>query len=645
MAQQQPQSPTLKTQEEKKETDFERWQRQQRELAERRERLAEERLRKSQEQEEVDRQEQERLLREEHERQKREQEERQREEFEQRQRAERERLEREREERERIERERREREERERIEREEQERRDRLERTRLEREQREIEERERQEREKQERQKLEKERDLEKQRKDSQAEMNRESDRLRVIERERRMLFSDDTESKKTLDYIEAMSEDEVEREFRRRLEAENKRKSDNQDRRASGLVSVTRVTYLPERNDQSERDRRLQMILQEQKMLAQERNKGGSLRREDNGLRRNEVEGERRLQQLELERKLEEQSILREKENEARRQLQEEQRRRSDLGVGADHVMELKERALRDYERRRGLIDQEIAKQQANLKYQDEIRLTESDEVKSKSDQQKPVSVLKTTNGSKPKKQVSFSQMSTEIREPASPTYVVESSSGYTAKITPAASVRLVETRPPAIHSPPESPLSSPPDSPPESPHDYPPVPRPPPPEYDEYDPPPLPPPPSELLEDDDDFPPPPPPRSPLLERSSNDNYNYSPRNSMPPGYGTYPRASRPMSYPAPADLDSIQLTESLKYSGSNNNIIAMNSGIRQTRSLGRIPAGGGTPPPIPKKPEQLGFKDKMKLFNQNQTPESKVTTSRWQREQYGVNGDITYT
>lgn len=696
--------PVEKPKEEPKESDFERWQRQQRELAERREREAEERERQptldrqheqrekaQREERERQHEEKERLERERLQREEKERLERERQEEEQRQREERERRDQERRERmqrSKLERERREREEKELQERLEKQRQDRekQEAERKRKEQEELEQKAKAERERQERERREQQALVEKNKQQEQHRQRLESERerLKIIERERRLLYPDDAAGNKTLDYIESMTEDEVEKEFKRRLEAENRRKGDVEDRRAKGLVSVTRVTYHPDRNDQSERDRRLQMILQEQRLLDKERSRRSEvvikrdqdsdatgnfqqMREEEERKLREEHREQRLQQQHDLKLKLEEQHILREKENEARRQLQEEQRRRPGRINEPDHVLELKERALKDYERRRILIDQEIARHQAQEKLQEDLWQKEMDEVKTKFDQQKPVSLLKTSNGNKPKKQVSFSQMSTEFREPSSPTYVVESSSGYTAKVTPAASVRLVETRPPAIHTPPDSPLSSPPDSPPESPRDYPPLPRPPPPVYDEYDPPPLPPPPSELLEDDD-FPP--PPRSAYSDRSSSSSidprspvepYNHGEvfhgnqsRNTYPAGYGTYPRAARPMSYPTPADLDSIQFNDSMPYSGSNNNIVTLNSGIRETRSLGRINVGdknsrysdsSNTPPPIPKKPESMGFKDKMKIFNQDKTPENRVTSSKWERKTFGVNGEVTYT
>jgi hypothetical protein len=121
-------------------------------------------------------------------------------------------------------------------------------------------------------------------------------------------------------------------------------------------------------------------------------------------------------------------------------------------------------------------------------------------------------------------------------------------------------------------------------------------------------------------------------------------------------------------MSYPTPADLDNLQFNDSGRYSGSNNNISGFNSvsGLRQTQSLGRINNAESSaveanrirmgqisltddprkvPPPVAKKPENLEFKDKMKMFNQDGTPKSRVTVSRWQRDQVDVNGDVSYT
>lgn len=121
-------------------------------------------------------------------------------------------------------------------------------------------------------------------------------------------------------------------------------------------------------------------------------------------------------------------------------------------------------------------------------------------------------------------------------------------------------------------------------------------------------------------------------------------------------------------MSYPTPADLDNLQFNDTVRYGGSNNNISGFNSssGIRETQSLGRITSTDASaveanrvrmgrisltddtrkePPPVAKKPEKLGFKEKMKMFNQDGTPKSRATVSRWERDQMDVNGDVSYT
>lgn len=369
----------------------------------------------------------------------------------------------------------------------------------------------------------------------------------------------------------------------------------------------------------------------------------------------------------FERRKQLEEQRIIREKEEQLRKQQvddQQLQEGRTRKPSTEEHVNELKNRATADYERRRKLIDEEINRRRSE-----------------------PVSALKNSGSSKPKKQVSFSKVATEIREPASPTYVVGTPSGYTARVTPAPSVRYVDTRAPsdAVPDSARPPL-------PDDDDDLPP-------------PPPPPPPPDELLEDDS-FPPPPPMKSPqsferfaALNSDRSRSLGYTSRvtfapqgprdtpdyptaysssgvplrqppitsSSAYPSYVTLPRKPRPVSYPAALEMNQQGPPAPPTRYGSQDNILDGPSSRSQPQyapkparldsdelngaeiargRLGRMSLTDEEKSEnqfVSKKPENLHFKDKLKMFNKD-SPEEKVRTSRWQQEQMAqLNGDLT--
>ena len=379
--------------------------------------------------------------------------------------------------------------------------------------------------------------------------------------------------------------------------------------------------------------------------------------------------------------RQLEEQQLLREKEEQVRREdewMRDGSRRLST----EDHVNELKQRAMVDHDRRRKLIDEEINRRRP-------LR------------EDKPLSVLKNSNSMRPRKQVSFSSVATEI-EPSSPTYVVGSSAGYTARVTPAASVRYVHTRMPADGTAlAQLPL-------PEDDDD------------DDLPPPPPPPPPEELL-NEDLFPPPPPPKSShSLQRFTalsgvSNNFGYNPRVSLSstsaaprssydasfrppsnnyqpghppprgdsynspsevqyrnvpvsssggyPSYITMPRKARPLSYPAALDTNPPLAPQ--RY-GSQENMLDGPSSTHSGRprfqppqaarldsdddmvdfaraGIARVSLTDEEKTRGPAKPEKLDFRDKLKMFNAS-SPQDKVRASKWQREQLAqMNGDVT--
>ena len=406
----------------------------------------------------------------------------------------------------------------------------------------------------------------------------------------------------------------------------------------------------IQQRRDQEERLRReSQKQKEEQERLLAEEQREAEMRRD-----------------VERRKQIEEKRIIKEKEEQLRKQQLEDQRLqegRTRKPSTEEHVNELKNRATADYERRRKLIDEEISRRRSE-----------------------PVSVLKNSGSSKPKKQVSFSNVATEIREPVTLPYVVGTSTGYTARVTPAPSVRYVNTRAPsdAVPDVARPPL-------PDDDDDLPP-------------PPPPPPPPDELLEDDG-FPPPPPMKSlqsferftALSGDRSRSLGGYSSRptvapqgprdtqdypttyssagvllrqppitsSSAYPSYVTLPRKPRPVSYPAAFEMDQ-QGPPPVRY-GSQDNVLDVPQSRSQTQYIpkparldndelngseiarGRLARMSLTDEEksesqfVSKKPENLHFRDKLKMFNKD-TPEEKIRTSRWQQEQTAqLNGDLT--
>lgn len=403
----------------------------------------------------------------------------------------------------------------------------------------------------------------------------------------------------------------------------------------------------------------------QEERLRWQQNQK---LKEEEERLRKEEEREAEARREFERQKQQEEQKIVREKEAQLRKQqledqmLQEGKVRKPSV---EEHVNELKSRATADYERRRKLIDEEITRRRSE-----------------------PPSALRNSGSNRPKKQVSFSNVATEIREPASPTYVVGTASGYTARVTPAPSVRYVNTRAPS-------------DSEPDSAR--PPLPD----DDDDLPPPPPPPPPPDELLEDDNFPPPPPPKSlhsserfaALSGERPSRNGGYTSRvtisapgtrdqafypqpysntgvplrqppitsSSAYPSYATYPRRPRPVSYPAAFEMNQPGPPPAPTRYGSQDNVLdgppsrsqsqyapkpaRLDSdelnGMEMTRGrLGRMSLTDEEKSEgqfVSKKPEKLDFKDKLKMFNKD-TPEEKIRTSRWEQGQLAqMNGDLT--
>lgn len=403
----------------------------------------------------------------------------------------------------------------------------------------------------------------------------------------------------------------------------------------------------IQQRRDQEERLRReSEKQKQEQERLLAEEQRNAELKRD-----------------LERRKQLEEQRIVKEKEEQLRKHQVEEQQLqegRTRKPSTEDHVNELKSRATADYERRRKLIDEELNRRRSE-----------------------PISALKNPTLSKPKKQVSFSNVATEISDPTS-SYVVGTSSGYSARITPAPSIKYVNTRAPK-DAVPDSGRSHVPDDD----------------DDDDLPPPPPPPPPPEELLDDDNFPPPPPVKSQqsfdrfsALNNDRSRSLGYTSRvtvtpqgppeyptaysssgvplrqppitsSSAYPSYVTLPRKPRPVSYPAAFEMNQ-QGPAPVRY-GSQENVLDGPGSRAQPpyaptpsrlnnedlngpeNARGRLARMSLTDEEksegqfVSKKPENLHFRDKLKMFNK-ESPEEKVRTSRWQQDQMlQMNGDLT--
>lgn len=465
--------------------------------------------------------------------------------------------------------------------------------------------------------------------------------------------------------------EREQQKESQRRIQEQREREQEDwlrqqREKREQQRMEQEKLRLEKKMLEEEERNKKRLEIQQKRDQEERLRRESQKQKEEQERLLAEERRQTERQRDLERKRQLEEQKIIQEKEEQLRKQqfgdqrYQEESTRKLST---EDHVNELKNRATADYERRRKLIDEEINRRRSE-----------------------PVSVLKNSNSVKPKKQVSFSNVATEIREPASPTYVVGTPSGYTARVTPAPSVRYVNTRAPSDAGPDSV--------------------RPPPPDDDDDDlpPPPPPPPPPEELLDDDNFPPPPPAKSaqsferfnalsgdrsrslggytsqmtfaPQGPRNTRDYptpyssaaipYRQPPiPSSAYPSYVTLPRKPRPVSYPNAWEMDE-QGPPPVRY-GSQDNILDGPQSRPQPQyapkparldnddlngseiARGRLARMSLTDEEksenqfVSKKPENLHFRDKLKMFNQ-ETPEEKIRTSRWQQGQMAqLNGNIT--
>ena len=614
-------------------------------------------------------------------------------------------------------------------------------------------ERERQDRERQEQERQERERQvMEKQRRQSEQNSKEEP---QSYERQKRG-------STELLDKIETMSADEVEKEFQRRLEEENRRRDLQAAVTSETSSAVARVQYvIPEIEEQlrrkaeeerqerrsvqynrmtqleKEREQQREAQLREQEQrdreqkdwLQQQREKRERQRIEQERMRAEkkimEEEEERRKRQeiiqkreqeealrrtYQVQRQQEQEKLLREQRNEALRREEERKRQmeqqkilkekdeelrrqqdadptRSRMSNNESHINDLKAKAMIDYERRRIFLDEENQPQRGNGSRPQEL-----------TSQRSTNSLLKNSNTNslnKQKKQVSFSNVTTEITEPSAPSYVVGTSSGYTAIVTPAPSVRLVPSRIPDDEDPP--PYNSPPK-----------------PEYDEDDlpPPPPPPPPPELLDDDIAFPAPPPPQASTYdsnayderyERHISNNGTWVTDNSRTSQYShgngwshqqdvpvqhrqpevqfhrttpetssqdytsyvTWPRKNRPTSYPERQDISFKQkyvsqdnlddrVSHSSSYSraqlapkpwrGSNENMLQeQSSGVGDRFARLSLSEENKSRDKFSPKPESLKFRDKQKLFNEG-TPQDRARTSRWERDQVRqVNGGVS--
>lgn len=466
----------------------------------------------------------------------------------------------------------------------------------------------------------------------------------------------------------------EQQKDAQRRIQEQREREQEEwlkqqREKRDQQRMEQEKLRLEKKMQEEEERNKRRLEVQQRRDQDERLRRQSQQQKEEEERLRAEEEREAEARREFERRKQLEEQRIVKEKEQQLRKQQMEEQmlqEGRTRKPSTEEHVNELKDRASADYDRRRKLIDDEITRRRPAPE---------------------PVSVLRHPSSSRPKKQVSFSNVATEIREPASPTYVVGTPSGYTARVTPAPSVRYVNTRAPsdAVQDAARPPL-------PDDDDDLPP-------------PPPPPPPPDELLEDDN-FPPPPPPKSTQSferfaalsgDRSSpsagytsrmtisapgtRGQPDYTPSYSGPgvslrqppvtsssayPSYATYPRRPRPLSYPAALELNQTGPPPPMRY-GSQENVLdgpqsrtisqyapkparldndEMNGTETVRGRLGRMSLTDEEKSEnqfVSRKPEKLDFKDKLKMFNE-ETPKEKVRTSRWQQEQLAqMNGNLT--
>lgn len=459
----------------------------------------------------------------------------------------------------------------------------------------------------------------------------------------------------------------EQQRESQRRLQQQRDKEQEEwlrQQREKRDQQRIDQEKLRLEKKMQEEEDRNkkrleIQQRREQEELLRRETEKQ---KQEQERLLAEEKRNAELKREIERKKQLEEQRIVKEKEEQLRKQLiegQQWQEGRTGKPSTEDHVSELKSRATADYERRRKLIDVEVSRQRPE-----------------------PVSALKNPSLPKPKKQVSFSNVATEISDPTS-SYVVGSPAGYTARVTPAPSIKYVNTR---------------------APNDEPDAGRPPIPDDDDELPPPPPPPlpPDELLEDDN-FPPPPPMKSQqsydrfsALNNDRSRSLGYSSRvtvapqgppeyppvysnagiplrqppitsSSAYPSYVTLPRKPRPVSYPNAVEINQQGPAMVPTRYGSQENVLDGPGSRPQPPSYtpkpARLDSGQLNGPEnargrfarmsltdeeksegqfVSKKPENLHFRDKLKMFNK-ESPEEKVRASKWQQEQLSqINGNF---
>ncbi|XP_015773177.1 PREDICTED: afadin-like [Acropora digitifera] len=459
----------------------------------------------------------------------------------------------------------------------------------------------------------------------------------------------------------------EQQRESQRRLREQRDKEQEEwlkeqREKRDQLRIDQEKMRLEKKMQEEEDRNKKRQEIQQRREQEELLRRESEKQKQEQERLLAEEKRNAELRRDIERKKQFEEQRIVKEKEEQLRKQLlegQQQQEGRTRKPSTEDHVSELKSRATADYERRRKLIDVEVSRQRPE-----------------------PVSALKNPSLPKPKKQVSFSNVATEISDPTS-SYVVGSSAGYTARVTPAPSIKYVNTR---------APIDEPDAGRPPILDDD-----------DELPPPPPPPPPPEELLEDDNLPPPPPMKSQqsydrfsALSNDRSRSLGYSSRvtvtsqgppeyppaysnagiplrqppvtsSSAYPSYVTLPRKPRPVSYPNAFEMNQQGPAMVPTRYGSQENVLdgpgsrpqpppsyapkparldsAQLNGPENAR--GRLARMSLTDEEksesqfVSKKPENLHFRDKLKMFNK-ESPEEKVRASKWQQEQLSqINGD----
>jgi len=496
-----------------------------------------------------------------------------------------------------------------------------------------------------------------------------------------------------SLDRIDQMSPEDIEREFNRRLE-EEKQRSMRRSKASDDDVDdkVAREQWRLERlHLEREQHRQVQQKLQEQRQreqeewLAQQKMKRDQQRVEqeqqklvykmkeeeekerkrwelqhkkelENRLRRESsrqkdldelrMREERRQNEMKLEHeklsKLEEQRMIEEKDEEMRRQMKRGSYSRTTYDLHPVH-QNIMQQALGYQESRRHPSDDNFhyGSQRRDPRYSNEQQLRQA---------RSTPQLLSETEFNRPmRKHVSFSDVTTEIpHSPTSPMY----------------------TQAPSQHGRPYEEDEPPP---------LPPPPPPPAEERDEedYPAPPLPPPPQKL-------PPPPPPKSHLTyekyeqqmiqrqPRQTREKYSSEIQEAYPTttvvtrrqfasesDYREPQRRQRPVSYPARPSNEStgygMQVTYSNEELNRHDPPAYVSANLRPVptspvkRDFEPEPGQGGLqrlltdqyktkePPPVAPKPEKMTFRDKLKVFNPNEytPPPQKTRASKWQQQQ----------